>query len=272
MSSPLRILCIFLILTNSKCHLLALTSSNTRTQQQSNRSTHTRLSHHKHIYFSGKSLHTIRLIGNQHAHAFPKWLASKRAHPHLLGTNNISQISEGLYKSVLPSISWFGIDIVPTFFQKVTLYENQEKDLVGDDDNDNDIDHSKSSLLQLNVSIEDSLIELIHPDTTTATTTINSSSSSFFSSTRLVQKIMEKCSFTGGNDMSCFRYNLDGTDHIELSSELTLRMVVPLSSRLMILPPGFHSIGNKLFQKEAEKRVKDSLLHLVEEYQSSILE
>jgi hypothetical protein len=59
---------------------------------------------------------------------------------------------------------------------------------------------------------------------------------------------------------------------LELSSELTLRLDVPLSSRFIMLPPGFNSIGNKIFQKEAEKRVKDSLLNLVEEYHLSILE
>jgi hypothetical protein len=201
---------------------------------------------HNQIHFSGKSSFSVRLIGSQHVNAFPKWLASERAHPYLLGTSDISQISEGLYRSVLPSISWFGIDIVPTFFQKISVHENQD-------------DES----LQVKISIQDSEVNFLGNGTMIKSNTFGS---------RLVQKVMGKCSFTGGNDMSCLRYNLDGTDHLELSSELTLRLVLPLTSRLMILPPGFNSIGNRIFQNEAEKRVKDSLLNLVEEYNLYILE
>lgn len=232
MSFPLRILCMFIIFVKPKSSIVALTSNTTQSNKQ--------------IHFSGKSSYTVRLIGGQHVHEFPKWLASNRSHPYLLGSNDNSIVSEGVYRSVLPSISWFGLDIVPTFFQKITVNEN---------DNDDDS-------LKVKISIEDSEVIFLGNDLTKST--------SFGAS--LVRKIMGKCSFTGGNDMSCFRYHLDGTDHLELSSELTLKMAVPLTSRLMILPPGFNSIGNKIFQNEADKRVKKSLLNLVDEYHLSILE
>lgn len=231
MSFVLRILCIFLILVKPKCRMAALTSNTTNSYRQ--------------INFIGKSSYTVRLVGNQHVKAFPKWLVSKRAHPYLLGTSDISQVSEeGLYKSVLPSISWFGIDIVPTFFQRIKVDKDDES-------------------IQVKISIEDSVVDLLGSDD-------GNKSNSF--GTSLVQRVMKKCSFTGGNSMSCIKYNLDGMDHLELSSELTLSLAVPLTSRLMILPPGFNTIGNKIFQNEAEKRVKDSLLNLVEEYNLSILD
>jgi hypothetical protein len=183
---------------------------------------------------------------------FPKWLISQKAHPFLLGSNDISQVSDGFYKSVLPSISWFGMDIIPTFFQKITVLSQNL-----DDYNDGDIkDDNVNEFLQVKITIEDSEVNVLKS---------NETKSTMFGS-KLVEKLMRRWSFTGGNDLSCFRYMQNDEDFLELSSELSLRLDLPMSSRLMSLPPGFLSIGNRIVQNEADKRVKESLLNLVNEY------
>ena len=150
-----------------------------------------------------------------------------------------------MYKSILPSISWFGLELVPTFFQKI-IVEEYENDSLG-----------------VNVSIEDSQVNIA------GRWGSDENDSSISSKGGLIEKIMASCVFTGsGNEMRCFRRVENGIEYYELSSLLTLNLEVPLTSRFMILPPGFNSIGSRIVKRETEKRVKENLLLLVKEYHS----
>jgi len=152
-----------------------------------------------------------------------------------------------MYKSILPSISWFGLELVPTFFQRISV-EEYENDSLG-----------------VNVSIEDSHVNILGKWGSGSEENDNS----ILSKGGLVEKIMGSCSFPGsGNEMMCFKRVEDGNEYYELTSSLTLNLEVPLTSRFMMLPPGFNSIGSRIVKRETEKRVKENLLQLVKEYHS----
>lgn len=199
--------------------------------------------------FQGKSFHSVRINikepqGTRQKNSFTTWLKSKHSHPSILGSKQVSQTPDGMYKSILPSISWFGLELVPTFFQKI-IVEEYENDSLG-----------------VNVSIEDSQVNIMGrwgPD---------ENDSSISSKGGLLEKIMASCALYGGNEMRCFKRVENGIEYYELSSSLTLNLEVPLTSRFMILPPGFNSIGSRIVKRETEKRVKDNLLLLVNEYHS----
>jgi len=99
----------------------------------------------------------------------------------------------------------------------------------------------------------------------------------------LIFKLLKTCSFQGGSEFFCstvVRNNNendtlseeddssddDDDEHWLLSSELTLKLVVPLGSRLFPVPPGFNSIGSRIVKSTVQKRLKETMSTLVEEY------
>jgi hypothetical protein len=202
--------------------------------------------------FQGSSSHSVRINikepqeGTHQKNSFTTWLKSKHSHPSILGSKQVSQTPDGMYKSILPSISWFGLELVPTFFQKIIVEENENDDS-----------------LAVNVSIEDSQVNIAGRRGS------DENDSSISSKRGLIEKVMASCVFTGsGNKMRCFRRVENGIHYYELSSSLTLNLEVPLTSRFIILPPGFNIIGSRIVKRETEKRVKENLLLLVKEYHS----
>jgi hypothetical protein len=224
MASTLFLLCALVLISQTKSFPNATTSNRRR------------------IDFHGKSYHSVRIKKPKSSSIqqnLPKWLKSNHSHVHLLGSSQVSRSKDGMYKSVLPSLSWFGMELIPTFFQRITFKEYND-----DDDS-----------LAVNVSIEDSQVSIL-----------GKGEEDFESSNGgLIEKIMAKCSFRGGNEIRCSPIG----DDWELSSQLTLKLEVPLTSRLIILPPGMNSIGSRIVRKETEKKVKENLTQLVKEYHAS---
>jgi hypothetical protein len=157
-----------------------------------------------------------------------------------LGSDEVSKTGDGTYKAVLPSISWFGMELVPTFFQRISIRGEE-----------NDEDNNDTDTVIVKVSIEDS--------------EVNAQKNSRMSG--LVEKMMKTCSFQGSNEVKCTRVDgHDGEKQWMLTSDFTLNLQVPLGSRLMILPPGFNTIGSRIVKSTVEKRVKENLLKLAEGY------
>ena len=205
------------------------------------------------IDFSGSSSHQIQVKPEisqgtgRGCQSLPNWLASARSHPHLLGSDDVSQNGDGTYTSVLPALEFFGMELVPTFVQRISLQNNKNKEAGVSGSN------SKDSL-SLNVSIEDS--------------SVNASQSSRIGN--LVERVMKTCSFQGSNELTCTPISgTNGEEYWELSSDFTLNMQFYLGSRLMVLPPGFNTIGSRIVERTVKKRVKDNLLQLAEKYRAS---
>ncbi len=173
-----------------------------------------------------------------------KFLRSQQTYPLILGSEDITKQSDGTYQSILPSISWFGLEVEPRLVNRISYSEITK----GDTDT--------ASGLQLSVCIENSSVELRGENGRERTD-------------GLVANIMKKCSFRGGNQIQLCRS--DEEDNVwELSSNLSLMLTIPLGSRLMLLPPGFQSIGSRIVRATCDKRVKENLAKLKEEYQKSI--
>ena len=251
------------------------------------------------INFEGKSTHSIRIpcsssprlppsSSTQRRLSFPKWLASKHSHVHLLGSKEVSKLPNGQYKSVLPSISWFGMKLVPTFLHTISVEEmgigmNMDNAHVASDyndyENESEGDEGTPTFVKVVVTIEDSDVDISE----------GSELGGF------VEKMMKSCTFKGGNEMICiaekrysdedgkggqqqkyfYRDEMEGEDVWIVSSKLTLKLTLPLASRLMILPPGFNTIGSLIVKRTVERRARENLTQLVEEYhafQNGLLE
>ena len=211
----------------------------------------------KQINFSGQSSHQILISRSQICNgageecvpnpypprqreslqSLPKWLASRHSQCHLLGSEKVSKVGNGIYKAELSSISWFGMELVPIFFQRISF---------DDEDSDND-----EHIMRIKISIEDSEVHY--------------QKSSKIGG--LVERVMKKCSFQGSNNLKCCKIDQrDGEEQWMLSSDFSLNLKIPLMSRLMILPPGFNAIGSKIVKSTVENKVKENLFRLAEEY------
>ena len=132
------------------------------------------------------------------------------------------------------------MELVPTFFQRISIRGEE-----------NDEDNNDTDTVVVKVSIEDS--------------EVNAQKNSRMSG--LVEKMMKTSSFQGSNEVKCTRVDgHDGEKQWMLTSDFTLNLQVPLGSRLMILPPGFNTIGSRIVKSTVEKRVKENLLKLAEGY------
>ncbi len=193
------------------------------------------------IDFSGSSTHQILVSSSDRKKSIslPKWLASKKSHCHLLGSDKVTQTGQDTYKATLPSIKWFaGMEVTPTFFQTISIHGGRNNK----DGTDN---------LIVKVSIEDSEVK--------------AKNSSRIGG--LVEKLMKSCSFQGQNIVKCTKVRgVNGEKQWLLTSEFTLNLQISLGSRLMILPPGFNAIGSKIVKSTVEKRVKENLITLADAF------
>ena len=105
-------------------------------------------------------------------------------------------------------------------------------------------------------------------------------------SSNRIQKLIEKCTISGMNTIHCRRRNHHdmisinqnnlessnrsrnkGTKIWEITSELSMQLSIPIpKSNFFILPPGFKSVGSRIVKRTCEKRSKETLEELKEEY------
>ncbi len=196
------------------------------------------------IDFEGNAMASIQILdeNNDNGRTLQNFLTSQQTYPLILGSEDVTEQSDGTYHSILPSITWFGLEVEPRLVNRIS-YSEINKGNTG-------------AGLQLSVCIENSCVEMKGGNGRDRTD-------------GLIANIMKRCSFGGGNQMLLCRSGEEDNIWV-LSSNFSLTLTIPLGSRLMILPPGFQSIGSRIVRATCDKRVKENLAKLKEEYQKSI--
>mmetsp|Transcript_8879 Transcript_8879/g.11158 ORF Transcript_8879/g.11158 Transcript_8879/m.11158 type:complete len:306 (-) Transcript_8879:453-1370(-) len=193
--------------------------------------------------------------------SFIDWLEDgTSSNPHILGTTNLVKVSKDTYDCIQPSISWFGVDLIPIFESQILREAPKHHPTSA-------TISSTSSTYQIKVKIKDSRTDFGNTSRESKTS-------------KLMKSLVEKCKFEGVNIVTC--KSMDSTRSSstsssssssprkwEITSELRLQMVLQLpNSRFFILPPGFKSIGSRIVKKTCEKRSKETLEELKKEYKN----
>mmetsp|Transcript_6267 Transcript_6267/g.9105 ORF Transcript_6267/g.9105 Transcript_6267/m.9105 type:complete len:316 (+) Transcript_6267:18-965(+) len=163
-----------------------------------------------------------------------------------------------------PSVGWFGIILRPSFVNRIDRAHHFE-------------DETNKKRGNLEILIVDSKTETSDP--------LNNGNRGIRAS--LLNTIMAGCSFEGGNTISWMETTTtkETTDNYtdlrvedtngeksspqwRVTSRLNLRLclTLPQTRFPLLLPPGFETIGNRIVQNSCEKRVKETLNTLQEQY------
>lgn len=157
-----------------------------------------------------------------------KWLENDElSNPTILGSKNIKQVSENLFDCIQPSVSWFGLDIIPVFVSHISRQTRLLKDDVS-------TSLSISNLPKLPFSTRGGTDakhtsyskDFLDDASTTHYTTTSSNENEYKieveikdsrtdlgnldqkrvgKSAKLVKKLMETCKFKGKNTIICRR-------------------------------------------------------------------
>jgi hypothetical protein len=169
-----------------------------------------------------------------------------------------------VYNCVQQTISWFGIEVIPIFLQKLVRskqYNTAKGDDSNKDDDEDEDEKEEEGILMIQTSILDSKTEL---DTKGKQQQEEGQHKRKRMSSR-IQSLMDKSTFRGGSIYSV-QPQSDGKSWI-ITSELSLQLTIPLgSSRFIALPPGFNTIGSRIVRNVCDRRARESLDYIQESY------
>lgn len=258
----------------------------------------------KTVHHGGGVDHVLRWSSSLSSSSLPQssfieWLENdKQSNPSLLASHNINEISKDIFDCIQPSVSWFGFDFVPVF----VCHISRERRLK----NEKELSKSTPSKLPFGVTprggngkkrrrldsshidsaccVDDQYDYKVQVEIKDSKTELKNNEQKVGRVTNLVKKIMEKCQFKGISTLTCRRLekkhqNVQKSSHVgdevevwELSSDLTIELRIPLPvSKLIVLPPGFNTIGSRIVRSICNERGKLYLKEIRSQYLNWLL-
>lgn len=181
--------------------------------------------------FTGDLKESVQLdVVDHDKPTFAEWLQSSLSDAPLLGTSDFQPRPDGLWDCRQPRVTWFGLDLVPVFVNR--------------------IDRTPFSDTVV-VSIVQARTDILQDDKKRG---IN----------QAIASVMEESTYVGKTVIQAREY--DGI-FCTVSVDLSLTLQIPLP-RFALLPPGFNMVWRSIIRKSCRTRTKAFLQSLVQAYQS----
>mmetsp|Transcript_27167 Transcript_27167/g.38219 ORF Transcript_27167/g.38219 Transcript_27167/m.38219 type:complete len:293 (+) Transcript_27167:132-1010(+) len=175
----------------------------------------------------------------------------------VLGTDDTILRSDGLYDCRQPPIGWFGLELHPVFVNKL------ERNSIGTTNNNYDMNNGDTNgdvICFVTVTIVSARTDIARLEENTSKNRRRSLASS---SSSIVSKLMQRCTFMGQSALS-HKIAPTGEGWV-LSFDFDLTLQIPLP-QLLPLPPGFNAIGSRIVRSTCNQRVEQTLLSVRDAY------
>ena len=228
-----------------------------------------------------------------------EWLENdKESNPYLLGSHNVKGIAENVFDCIQPSVSWFGFDLVPVFVCHISregrLKNAKElskatpsKPPLGFSPRGGHVKNRRTLELshdESTCSFDDQYEYKVQVEIKDSKIDLKNNEQNVGRAANLMKKMMETCQFKGINTLTCRRLenkhqnsqkNSDASDEVEvweLTSDLIMELKIPLPvSKLIVLPPGFNTIGSRIVRTICNERGKLFLKEIRTQYLNWLL-